>query len=403
MNKTTDAYITIESLYKVFGIEKSQYARNHSNLIQTLESGISKEALLEESGCILGLNDINLSINQGETFVIMGLSGSGKSTLIRHFNLLNRPTFAKTLSIAGHDCLTMNTHSLQQFRAHQISMVFQNFALFPNLSVIDNVAYGLKIQGLNKQQRHHQAQAWIEKIGLAGFEDKKPSQLSGGMQQRVGSARAFATNADILLMDEPFSALDPIIRKQMQDELKNIKKTDQRTIIFITHDLDEALHLGDRIAILDAGKIIQLGEPKSILTNPANQHIKKFIAGVNRLQIMTASDVAIDCPPELITTTDQINQRKTSEQTKSFTFVVDQQQIYQGIIHPNQSKPESKQTHQHPTPAANASQSLESLLPLVTLTDHPIALINKQGRIKGQITKHSVLKALAATQQASAL
>jgi glycine betaine/proline transport system ATP-binding protein len=245
--------IQIEDLYKLFGKKPQQ----HMDLVR---SGKSKDDILAETGHTLGLKSINLSIDRGEIFVIMGLSGSGKSTLIRHFNRLIDPTAGRVV-VEGEDIMTYDEKTLRDFRRKKMSMVFQRFGLLPHYTVLENVAYGLKNQKVPKAEREEKATRWLNDVGLAGYEQQYPSQLSGGQQQRVGLARALCTDAEILLMDEAFSALDPLIRSEMQDQLIELQSKLHKTIVFITHDLDEALRIGDRIAILRDGELIQLGKP----------------------------------------------------------------------------------------------------------------------------------------------
>ena len=273
--------IEIRNIFKIFGSKPEQW-------LDEARQGISKEDLLAKSGHTLGLRDISLSIDEGSIYVIMGLSGSGKSTLIRHFNRLIEPSSGQIL-VDGVDVVTLNKQELEKFRQQKMSMVFQRFGLFPHRTVIENAAYGLKVQGMGKTERRQRAQHWLEQVGLAGFENQYPHQLSGGMQQRVGLARALATDAEILLMDEAFSALDPLIRREMQDQLLQLQAQLNKTIVFITHDLDEALRLGNRIAILKDGELIQEGTPEDILLAPANDYVQSFLQDVNRGKVLSAA------------------------------------------------------------------------------------------------------------------
>ncbi|NYT59693.1 glycine betaine/L-proline ABC transporter ATP-binding protein [Alcaligenaceae bacterium] len=273
--------IEVRNIYKVFGPKPERW-------LDSARQGMSKEELLAKSGHTLGLRDISLSIEEGSIYVIMGLSGSGKSTLIRHFNRLIEPSAGQIL-VDGIDVVTLGKTALEKFRQQKMSMVFQRFGLFPHRSVIENVAYGLKVQGMNKAERRQRAQHWLEQVGLAGFENQYPHQLSGGMQQRVGLARALATDAEILLMDEAFSALDPLIRREMQDQLLQLQAQLNKTIVFITHDLDEALRLGNRIAILKGGELIQEGTPEDILLAPADDYVQSFLQDVNRGKVLNAT------------------------------------------------------------------------------------------------------------------
>ena len=273
-----DLKIQIKNLYKIFGA-------NPKSVLKHVQDGMSKADLLEKHGHVLGLKDINIDIPAKGISVIMGLSGSGKSTLIRHINRLIEPT-AGQMIVDGEDVLAMNKGKLKDFRRHKASMVFQKFGLHVHRTVAENAAYGLVVQGVSLSAAKKQSQKWVERVGLAGFEDHYPAQLSGGMQQRVGLARALATDAEILLMDEAFSALDPLIRTDMQDVLLGLQEELHKTIVFITHDLDEALRIGDSIAILRDGAVIQQGDPQDIIMNPADDYIVDFIQDINRGRVI---------------------------------------------------------------------------------------------------------------------
>ncbi|MCU1723435.1 MULTISPECIES: glycine betaine/L-proline ABC transporter ATP-binding protein [unclassified Pseudomonas] len=261
--------IEVKNVFKIFG-------QRADEALQLIRESHSKEQVLSKTGCVVGVNDLSLSIGAGEIFVIMGLSGSGKSTLVRHFNRLIDPTSGAIL-VDGEDIMQYDMEALRQFRRRKISMVFQSFGLLPHKTVLDNVAYGLKVRGESKQLCAERAQHWITTVGLKGYEKSWPHQLSGGMRQRVGLARALAADTDIILMDEAFSALDPLIRAEMQDQLLELQKTLHKTIVFITHDLDEAVRIGNRIAILKDGRLIQVGTPREILHNPADEYVDRFV------------------------------------------------------------------------------------------------------------------------------
>ncbi len=275
--------IEIKDLFKIFGPRGHKY-------IDAVMGGMSKTELNEKHGHVLGLKDINISMPAGQIQVVMGLSGSGKSTLIRHINRLIDPT-AGRVEYKGDDVCQMSKSQLQDFRRHKTAMVFQKFALLPHRTVIGNTVYGLELQGINKTDARTRALKWIDRVGLSGFEDHYPNQLSGGMQQRVGLARALTNDADILLMDEAFSALDPLIRTDMQTVLLDIQEELRKTIVFITHDLDEALRLGDRIAILRDGEVIQQGTGQEIVLKPSNSYIADFIKEVNRGRVLSVGAV----------------------------------------------------------------------------------------------------------------
>jgi glycine betaine/proline transport system ATP-binding protein len=280
---SNDTLIKINQLYKIFG-------DGQENALELVKNGIGKEELLEKSNCVLGLNNINLNIKKAKIQVVMGLSGSGKSTLIRHLNRLIEPTSGEIL-VNDTDILKLNTKELVQFRQNNMSMVFQKFALFPHKTVLQNVGYGLAVQNIPKDEWEEKATKWINRVGLEGYETYYPGQLSGGMQQRVGLARALATDAEILLMDEAFSALDPLIRSEMQNILLDLQSELHKTIIFITHDLDEALKIGDRIAILRDGSMVQDSNPQEIIMNPADDYVSDFIKDINRARVIQAKSI----------------------------------------------------------------------------------------------------------------
>ena len=279
----SEAKVVIKNLYKIFGSDPV-------SMINHVKNGTTKKELLEKYGSVLALNDVNIDIPAKGIQVIMGLSGSGKSTLIRHVNRLIEPTFGEII-VGGKNVLDMSKGELREFRRHTVSMVFQRFGLLPHHSVIENVGYGLNIQNVSKQETAERSQQWIDKVGLTGYEKHYPNQLSGGMQQRVGLARAFATNAEILLMDEAFSALDPLIRTDMQDVLLGLQEELHKTIIFITHDLDEALRIGENIAILRDGLVVQKGSPQEIVLNPADKYVSDFIKDINRGRVLRISSI----------------------------------------------------------------------------------------------------------------
>lgn len=277
--------IEVKDLTKIFG-------KNPKQGIKLLQEGKSKDEILEKSGLTVGVNRVSFEVNTGEVFVIMGLSGSGKSTLIRLINRLIEPSHGNIL-IDGEDLSTMDLKKLLKTRQQKMSMVFQNFGLFPHRTIIENTRFGLEVQGGEQTEIDQQSKKALAMVGLGGYEDQYPNQLSGGMQQRVGLARALANDPDILLMDEAFSALDPLIRKNMQDELLDLQQTMKKTILFITHDLDEALKIGDRIALMKDGKIVQIGTPEEIMTAPSDQYVEKFVADVDRSKVFNSAHVMI--------------------------------------------------------------------------------------------------------------
>lgn len=287
---TQDVKIKISNLTKIFGPDAQ-------SVLKHVENGMSKDDLLKEHKHVLGLTNINLDLKNKNIEVIMGLSGSGKSTLIRHINRLIEPTTG-SIVIAGEDVIQMSPEQLRKFRQQKTAMVFQSFALLPHKTVLDNVCYGVHLQGVESEEAITRAQRWIDRVGLTGYEDRYPTQLSGGMQQRVGLARALTCDTEILMMDEAFSALDPLIRSDMQDLLLQLQEELHKTIVFITHDLDEALKIGDQIAILNGGALVQHGSPQDILMNPADQYVTDFVKKVNRSHVLHAESVMISDKPE---------------------------------------------------------------------------------------------------------
>jgi len=388
-------FIEIKSLFKVFGSKPK-------DIIPLIQEGKTKQGILEQTGHTVGLNDINLSINKGEIFVIMGLSGSGKSTLIRHFNRIIEPTEGQIL-VGGENVLELDKSSLREFRRKKMSMVFQHFGLMPHQTVIDNVAFGLKIQGVKKTERYKKAINWLEDVGLAGYENQYPSQLSGGQQQRVGLARALCTDAEILLMDEAFSALDPLIRSEMQDQLIVLQEKLHKTIVFITHDLDEALRLGDRIAILRDGELVQVGEPKEILLEPANDYVEAFVRDVNRARALTVENV-MKPPVNRITATtigEALETMKAS--SREYGYVVSDDGFEGAVLQEtlekavegesNVSDPITNELYENMTEISPVAL-LEEVIPETLDTDCPLPVVDKNGKLKGVLSRSRLAKAL---------
>lgn len=321
-----DFVVEVKNLYKIFGDQPQR-------VFPMLEKGMSKSEILEKTGCTVAIDDANFQVKRAETFVIMGLSGSGKSTIIRCLNRLIEPTRGQ-VCIYGDDIMQMNKEKLREIRRTKMSMVFQNFGLFPHRTVLKNVEYGLEISGVEKDKRKEAAEKALDQVGLKGYENSMPDELSGGMKQRVGLARALANEAEILLMDEAFSALDPLIRMQMQDELIELQNKVHKTIIFITHDLDEALKLGDRIAILgEGGQVKQIGTSEEILTNPADEYVKTFVQNVDRTKVITASTIMRKPVTVNLLKEGPASAIRKMEQIKSSTlYVVDGEKHLKGII-----------------------------------------------------------------------
>ena len=337
--------IEVKNVYKIFGDSPSK-------VLPMVQGGSTKEEILEKTGHTVGLDNVSISVNEGETFVCMGLSGSGKSTLIRHINRLIDPTSGE-IHVEGTNVMELDQKKLIEFRRHKMSMVFQRFGLFPHKTVIQNVGYGLEIQGKDLNERNKIAMEKIESVGLSGFEYQYPNQLSGGMQQRVGLARALATNTDIMLMDEAFSALDPLIRSDMQKQLIALQAELKKTIVFITHDLDESLRLGDHIGILNHGRLVQVGTPIDIIMKPADDYVAAFVKDVNRSKVIKAKIIML-----------------APEQFKS-----------NGTKNRNIIK-------------VNEDAFLDEFLPQVCCTDADVEVVDKSGNVKGYITEKELSKAL---------
>ncbi|WP_255132642.1 quaternary amine ABC transporter ATP-binding protein [Gracilimonas sediminicola] len=319
------AAITVKNLFKIFG-------KNPEKAFPLIEEGKSKDEILNETGNTIGINNASFEVKEKEMFVIMGLSGSGKSTVLRCLNRLIEPTKGQVL-IGDEDITEVDKDRLLEMRRKKMSMVFQNFGLFPHRTVSENVQYGLEISGMDKDQRKKKAYEAIEKVGLKGYEEQKPDELSGGMQQRVGLARALANDPEILLMDEAFSALDPLIRADMQDELLELQAEVHKTVVFITHDLDEALKIGDRIAIMKDGYVVQVGTPEEILTNPADDYVKAFVQNVDRTKIITAQAIMRKAPTVQVPKDGpSVAIRNMEKVGVSTTYVVDENRYLKGIV-----------------------------------------------------------------------
>ncbi|CAH0150591.1 glycine/betaine ABC transporter ATP-binding protein [Bacillus sp. Soil745] len=386
-------YVEVRNVSKIFG--KSPKAAT-----DLLKQGKSKKEILKETGQTVGVNNVNFEIYPGEIFVIMGLSGSGKSTLIRMFNRLIDPTLGEIL-IDNEDIVKMNAARLREVRQKKISMVFQNFALFPHKTILENAEFGLEIQKVDPAKRHENAMKALEAVGLKGYENQLPSQLSGGMQQRVGLARALASDTDILLMDEAFSALDPLIRKDMQDELIQIQDQYKKTIIFITHDLDEALRIGDRIALMKDGSVIQLGTPEQIMMNPANEFVEKFVEDVDLSKVLTASHVMIRPEKIAVDRGPRVALEIMRKQGYSSIFVVDRKQTLLGAVTAEQARQAMSNDQSisevmtTDIPTVKEDELLGNLMDVMATSSLPISVIDDQNRIKGILLRGAVIGALA--------
>ncbi len=388
------AKVKVENLVKIFG--------EHPNrALKMLQEGKSKEEILEATKNTVGVYNVSFQVEAGEIFVLMGLSGSGKSTLLRCINRLIKPTSGKVF-IDDEEITGIDENKLREIRRQKLGMVFQRFALFPHRTVVDNVAFGLEIQGLSKEERLAKANQVLEAVGLKEWENSMPNQLSGGMQQRVGLARALASDPDILLMDEAFSALDPLIRKGMQDELLSLQATLNKTIIFVTHDLDEALKIGDRIALMKDGAIIQIGTPEEILTNPANEYVEKFVEDVDMSKVLTAEGV-MKKSETVITPKDgpRTAMRRMRENGISSIFMVSKDRRLIGLVMAEdalKAAEEYKTTLDEvllkDTPRVAPDTPLAELLPLVAEAKYPIAVVDEQNYLQGIIVRGSVLSGM---------
>ncbi|RKF12783.1 glycine betaine/L-proline ABC transporter ATP-binding protein [Alginatibacterium sediminis] len=389
----SDTLIKVESLYKIFGPKPE-------SVFPLIEQGLSKDEILAKTNHTVGLKDINLEIKRGEIFVIMGLSGSGKSTLIRHFNRLIDPSSGE-IEVDKISVMQLEPKPLMEFRRHKMSMVFQNFGLLPHRTVGQNVAYGLEIQGLNKAKRQQQAQQWLEAVGLLGYENHYPSQLSGGQQQRIGLARALCTDAEILLMDEAFSALDPLIRSEMQDQLIELQEKLHKTIIFITHDLDEALRLGDRIAILKDGVIVQQGKPDEILLEPADDYVEAFVKDVNRARALTVATV-MQAPAARITAETIAGALKQMKQIDSDYGHLVSDDGYQGVVTKDtleQALKDDASSHlndqiQDEIPSVMPDAILETVIPETLEADYALPVVDEDGHLHGELSRRDLAEVL---------
>lgn len=383
------SHISIQNVTKIFG-------KDAKNMLEKVHNGMDKTTLLEQHQHGLGVYDINLDIEAGEIFVIMGLSGSGKSTLIRHFNRLIEPTEGKII-VNGQDIMQLSQTALRHFRRDNMSMVFQHFGLMPHRKVIDNVAYGLSIQNQPREVIEKEAHKWLELVGLAGYHDVYPKSLSGGQQQRVGLARALAANTDILLMDEAFSALDPLIRSQMQEQLLNLQSELNKTIIFITHDLSEALRLGTRIAILNDGKLAQIGTPAEILLNPADDYVREFVQDVNRASVITVESVMR--APQLILDNQNISQalQQMQSQVLNRAWLKTTDGVSLVTKEALQQAPVTEKLADIATPlkALSVNSTIEELIPLAVGNTTPIPLLNNNDELVGVVDIEQVIKVLS--------
>jgi len=389
------AWIEIRGLYKIFG----PHPKDAKAL---LKKGQAKEDIFKKSGHTVALNNVNLDIEKGETFVVMGLSGSGKSTLVRCLNRLIEPT-SGSIRVDGDDVLEYSDEELRAFRRSKMTMVFQRFGLMPHHNVLENIAFGLEIRGMGKAEREELARRWLETVGLKGRGQSRITELSGGMQQRVGLARALCNDPEILLMDEPFSALDPLIRREMQLELIDLQGRLNKTIIFITHDLDEALRLGDRIAILKDGQLIQVGTPEEILEAPADDYVRDFTRDVNRSRVLTAASAMIE-PYSVVKgrSGPRVALEMMRKDNHSSIFVTDYQNRLQGLATVDDLMEASrkgvkqlldvelKQVH-----TCRPDSTLDELIPLLAGMKWPVAVVDENQTLLGIVPRVAILTALS--------
>lgn len=395
---THDAHATqieVKNLWKVFG-KSPMLALNDEY------ASASRAEIQEALGLVVALRDVSFKVEKGQIFVIMGLSGSGKSTLVRCLIRLIESTQGEVL-FDGEDVLRYNSEQLIQFRRKKIAMVFQHYGLLPHRRVLDNVAYGLEIRGIEKEERYNAAREAIRTVGLKGWEDYLPSEMSGGMQQRVGLARALAANSDVLLMDEPFSGLDPLIRREMQDELISLQSSIQKTIVFITHDLNEALKIGDRIAIMRDGEIVQEGSPEEIVTLPADDYVTSFVQDVSRAKVIQAK--AIMQEPDVVVNDWQgpraaLHAMRTSD--TDVLFVLGHNNVLRGILTEDHAGRLARQKVESlnglelgEVMTADPDAYIEDLIPMAASTEHPIAVVNEDGRLLGEVHRGALLTGMS--------
>lgn len=390
--------IVVENLYKVFGTDPQE-------AIDLLKQGWSKERILAEKGAVIGVSDVSFSVEEGEIFVLMGLSGSGKSTLIRLINRLVEPS-SGNVYIDGQNVAKLPKAQLIDLRRRDMSMVFQSFALMPSRSVLDNAAFGLEVAGKSKKEREARAMQVLKQVGLDTFAHKMPHELSGGMQQRVGLARALAVDPSMIIMDEAFSALDPLKRREMQDVLLELQKTDRRTIIFVSHDIEEAMRIGTRIGIMEGGKLVQVGTPQELIDNPANDYVRNFFNTVDTNRYLTAGQLMADSVPLYVHNGKAPDAQKVCQELqaldKHYAFIVDEQNTFQGSI----SLEKIALLVEGGTTCGLDSSVLKSIKPvpedlpldqvIERLVDNegPIPVVDSNGRYSGAISKGRLLTRL---------
>ena len=386
--------VLCQNLWKVFG-------PHPESVLNIVNNGATKQDVLEQTGHVIAVKDVSFEVRENEIFVIMGLSGSGKSTLVRCINRLIEPTKGRVL-IDGADIAQMSDAELQELRRHKLSMVFQSFGLLPHRSVWDNVVFGLEIRGEQGTEMEEKVRQVLELVGLKGWEKSRIYELSGGMQQRVGLARALAVDPEIILMDEPFSALDPLIRRQMQDEFINLRSVVKKTVVFITHDFIEALKLGDRIAIMKDGEIVQIGTAEEIVAHPADEYVSEFVKDVPRGKVVTAESI-MEQPPVLVGSAQSLEVAIDRMRAKRVTlaFVVDADGRLKGIVTMEQAITAARNGLTRPEEAAqqgfpftSPDTPLEQCLHLVTEGNVPVAVLDEEQRLLGVVTRPALIHAM---------
>ena len=392
---TATEKLVVRDLFKVFG-------DHPEDGIRLYREGLGKDEIFEKTGMTLGVCDASFSVREGEIFVVMGLSGSGKSTLVRMLNRLIEPS-AGEIVVDGSDIAKMDTKELTEFRRKHISMVFQSFALMPHLTVLQNTAFGLELSGFPQADREQRAMAALEQVGLAAWGNSYPNELSGGMQQRVGLARALANDPTIMLMDEAFSALDPLIRSEMQDELVALQSEQKRTIVFISHDLDEAMRIGDRIAIMEGGRVVQVGTPDEILNSPADDYVKSFFRGVDITNVLTAGDVAVKQDVIMFERDGTVRAalQRIGKAGRDFAYIVDRRQHYHGVVstasleaEAKAAKPDLNKAFLPNAEPIKASTNIGEIIGPVAQAPCGLPVVDDNNRYVGVISRALLLEAL---------
>ena len=393
MAERNDIILRVEHVSKLYGPNKNEATK-------MMASGSNKDEVYKKTGCTVALWDVNLTIPRGKIFVIIGLSGSGKSTLVRCFNRLNRPTMGKVI-FEGRDLAGLDKKELLEFRRSKISMVFQSFGLMSHRDVMGNVAYGLEVRGMSKAEREEKAQKVISMVGLEGWEHQSCGQLSGGMRQRVGIARALANDPEVLLMDEPFSALDPLVRRDMQFELLQIQRKLRKTVVFITHDMDEAFKLGDMVAIMRDGKVVQVDTPEEMSANPADDYVRDFTGSADKSKVTTVRSIMIT-PSSLIRLSESptLAIQEMRKNALSTVYVVDEGLCLVGIltiqdaIRAQKEGLEIEQVVRREVQTTSMEALVADIMPMAAEAPYPIAVVDEEGQLKGIVTKASVLSSL---------